>query len=190
MRLLLLLLLLSSGVFAKAQIQFAVGEILVNSKKARVGQVVKTGDTLKTGSESYLDVRLSSNTGFRIKEESVLIVNLESLEKVRLESTKGSILSLVRKGVDYEVKTPTATAAVRGTIFFMEQMATGETSFCTCNGHVEFSNVKNEKMSLIASHHKAGAFDEKGEFFEQGMANHTDTEIFELMFNLDQQVEE
>jgi hypothetical protein len=60
----------------------------------------------------------------------------------------------------------TAIAAVRGTIFFMEHMATGDTSFCTCNGHVEFSNIKNEKMSLIAAHHKAGAFDERGDFFE------------------------
>lgn len=181
--------MLSTLANSNARVQFVLGDIFVNSQKARVGQVVKTGDTLKTGAESYMDIKISNNTGFRIKEESVLIVNLVSLDKVRLNSTEGSILSLVREGVDYEVKTPTATAAVRGTIFFMEQMATGETSFCTCNGHVEFSNIKNEKMSLVAAHHKAGAFDERGDFFEQGMVNHTDEEIFNLMFNLDQKIE-
>jgi hypothetical protein len=189
MRLVLFVLIISNIVFAKVRVQFTVGDVFINSKKAKVGQVVKTGDTLSTKLESYVDIKLSSNTGFRIKEESILIVELESLEKVRLNSQKGSILSLVRTGVDYEVRAATATASVRGTIFFVDQMATGETSFCTCNGHVEFSSLKGDKKSLIAPHHKAGSFDERGDFFEQGMSNHTDEEIFNLMYNLNQETE-
>jgi hypothetical protein len=188
MRFLVLISLLISVVVAKSKIQFAVGDVFLNSKKARVGQVVKSGDTLKTIEGSYLDVKLSSGTGFRIKENSILVVELESLEKIRLNSTKGSILSIVRKGVDYQVKAATATAAVRGTIFFMDDLETGETSFCTCNGHVEFSNAKGDKKSLIAAHHKAGSFDEKGEFFGQGMSNHSDEDVFNLMFNLNQEI--
>ena len=100
--------------------------------EATLGMLLVGGDTVKTGEESYSAV-IFQDDGSRVKlgENSQLTLNAErdkkKLKKRLFLGSGGKIWAKITKkrGTDFQVKTPTSVASVKGTRFSMEEAATG-----------------------------------------------------------------
>jgi len=169
-----------------AQVKTVVGTVTVNGKPCVVNMEVSEGDTVATSAEAYVELLLYDGTGIRIKENSDLVLQeiKPKKKKGRLEILKGYVLSIVAKGSDYEIRTPTAVAAVRGTVFFC---AAGQDAdyVCSCNGSITVSPTNSGAHPLTAKHHKAVTVTKEGSIEPAGMVDHTDEEILELLFAID-----
>lgn len=116
-----LALCLSSPALAQAatgKLMRASGPLTVNGKPAQAGTVLKAGDRIVTGPGTRADVTLADGSAILLYENSTL--TLSSLGKrIRLNLAKGSALNAVHKGSNYQMSSPAAIAAVRGTVFFL-----------------------------------------------------------------------
>jgi hypothetical protein len=118
-----------------ARVSFYIGEVAV--KKAgneewggcTLKQPLYTGDAIRTGTESRLEVKMDEEDVIRIDENSELEVSKTTLAQLggsasRANLKRGRIWTNVRKVVadreNLTVETPTVVAAIRGTIFRMD----------------------------------------------------------------------
>ncbi len=89
---------------------------------------VKTGDIIKTKSESRCEITLQDGAIMRIGENTTLQLNEASLKKnsqrVKADLPRGKVwvnLNQAAQGKkDFQIKAPTAVCAVRGTIYRIE----------------------------------------------------------------------
>lgn len=171
-----------------AKITQITGTGNVNSKDAKVGMNITEGDTVTADDESEIYVAIDEGTGFSIKNGSSMIMGEEEPKKkiLKMNLLRGYLLAMVKKGSDFELKTPTATSAIRGTIFFTRYNEEG-TYFCTCNGTVDYAGKdgKNPK-TISAVHHKGIHYANDGSIEDCAMEDHTDIEIFKLMSAIDE----
>jgi hypothetical protein len=101
---------------------------------ATLGMLLEGGDTIKTGGESYSSI-IFQDDGSRVKlaENSQLTLNAtrekKKLKKRMFLDSGGKLWAKVtkRKGTDFQVKTPTSVASVKGTRFILEELEWGET---------------------------------------------------------------
>lgn len=116
-----LALSLSGPAFAQAasgKLMRATGPITVNGKAVQAGAVLKPGDRIVTGPASRADVTLADGSAILLYEGSTL--KLSKLGKqIRLDLARGSALNAVHKGSNYRMSSPSAIAAVRGTVFYL-----------------------------------------------------------------------
>ncbi|RME90550.1 MAG: hypothetical protein D6767_06665, partial [Candidatus Hydrogenedentota bacterium] len=110
----------------QGKIAFAKGEVSINQKSAKVGDIVKKGDTVQTKEQSFCVVQLENHAVISLKPKTTLVLK-ESVQKknkeriFRFDQPEGqSFHNIVQKGLKYEVKTPTAVAGVRGTAFMVD----------------------------------------------------------------------
>lgn len=111
---------------------------------ASVGAPCQTGDVLRSGPGCTVDVTLNDQAGCRLLPESSF--RIESAEAaathLRLESGNAILnLDKLPSGSTFQVETPTAVAAVRGTQFWGRvdsgQSASPVTTFAVREGTVE-----------------------------------------------------
>ncbi|MEA2082301.1 MAG: FecR family protein [Elusimicrobiota bacterium] len=89
-------------------------------KKVRTGDFLFEGDRIKTSRKSRavinfisgIEIEVNENTEFTIK-----VSERKGGKREEMDMILGEILSKVRKGADYRVRTPQAVTAVRGTKF-------------------------------------------------------------------------
>lgn len=94
------------------------GSLTINGKPAKVGAVLKAGDRIVTGPATRADLALPDGSAVLLYEKSTL--TLSSIGGVtRLDLGKGRALNAVHKGSDYRMRSPSAIAAVRGTVFYL-----------------------------------------------------------------------
>jgi hypothetical protein len=107
-------------------IEVAVGAVDVNGTRATTGQTANAPATLKTGADGFVVVRLVDGSRFRLRSNSELRVEvLDRLDadgatrtRVWLESGKVETdAATQRDGNRFEVRSPLAITAVRGTNF-------------------------------------------------------------------------
>lgn len=92
---------------------------------ASEGMKLTHNDSIRTGPDSWADLRVGMVGGVKIKENSEIKLselssNPDGSENIILYMTIGEMLVDVRgiqKGSDFQVQTPTTVAAVRGTIY-------------------------------------------------------------------------
>lgn len=96
-----------------------------------VGNVLRQGQTIKTGPDSTLDLFLGQNgPGVGLTANSILRLDKLTYEKsalgpiinTKLDLTQGGIFGTVKKLLPlshYEVKMPRGTAIIRGTVFYI-----------------------------------------------------------------------
>lgn len=186
-----LVLLLHSGVQAQEQgiLHFLTGDVRVDGKKAVLGMVVGQGATVETGPGSVAEIRYGHDTGLRVREGTrVKIDRPASAYRILLEH--GALLSMVKHQTVFEVQTPITTAGVRGTFFFVRVPDDTTTYVCTCNGTVELREGARVLRKVSAPHHAAwGIHGRPGSLAlePQGMLDHTDLEIFEQRYRLEQE---
>lgn len=181
------------SMISAAQIVQLTGNCLVNGKDGHIGQTVMMGDRVKAKDESRVIIKLASGTGITIKNGTEILVNEYPVQqeedepidtnyvpKTRLRLIRGYIQAVVKKGSDFKIATPTATAAVRGTVFFTRHNDLGS-YFCTCNGSVDYTTVEdNVTKNITATHHKGISISNGGTISPAKMEDHTDAEILEL----------
>ncbi len=175
------LLLMAAVAQAKSSakdLPLALGALTADDKPVAAGQTLRWGQTLSTG-EAPADVRLPGIAAFRLRPASRLRLARDKNGAVRLILEKGGLLSVVRKGSRYSVRTPQAVAAVRGTVFYM-QMEPGDKLYtCLCRGRYTLTSA--DKVRDIQSKGHKGLEVAKGEKdAEAGLLYHTDEEIAEL----------
>jgi hypothetical protein len=87
---------------------------------AKAGQVIKKGDIIKTGPRSCMSIQIGERGIVQIAGNSTLeALSLFEAGACELYLSRGTVLSRIdRLGREhYRVKTPTAVASVRGTVF-------------------------------------------------------------------------
>ena len=149
--------LLSTFLFAEARVVAAISSMKgnvqlrnANNRKyesAYKGQMVRTGDWLKTDKNVYVaivfldgsNVKIQSNTEIEIKSSRITAREL----KTQMYIAEGQAWSKVaqQKNGEFKIKTPTAVASVKGTEFDVEFDDLAEsTTLTVLEGSVEFSN--------------------------------------------------
>lgn len=109
-----------------AMVTFMIGDVAKNDLPVTIGDLVQEKDTLKTGADSFCDVKIGSSI-IRIKEKSHVVIsslfNKDNVERTDLSLGVGKMLCKPKKLLKSEkfiIKTPTAVAGVRGTQFTVE----------------------------------------------------------------------
>ena len=174
------------------KVHFLIGEVNINGNPAKYGYTIQDGDIIETGSKSYLEAYFGKQSAVRIREESRVVFNIS--DKIVLNVQKGKVLNILEKKSKYTVKTPTAVAAVRGTIFFASVLDEKRTYFCACNGTIAIEDNQHKELNkLSSSHHMPNIYELENDdvgISDAGMQEHTDLEIFEFMYRLDQATKE
>jgi hypothetical protein len=90
-------------------------------RNAKPGTTLEVGDQVYTREESFAEIRYSIGTVLRMDEKSKVTIEESSEKTIRTKSAMGSVWVNMRKlistGKQFEVSTPTAVAAIRGTVF-------------------------------------------------------------------------
>ncbi|UCB43242.1 MAG: DUF11 domain-containing protein [Dehalococcoidales bacterium] len=144
-------------------LSIAEGQILVMKAgtdswtEAGVGTTVELGDILKAGVESRAVITFFEGSTIELEAGAeVEVVELGIVEEagstiIRLKQSIGNTVSRVSKLADtnssYEVETPTAVAAVRGSIMFVQVRQDGATAVGNGDGSVSVS-AEGEEVSL------------------------------------------
>ncbi|MBI3848733.1 MAG: FecR domain-containing protein [Verrucomicrobia bacterium] len=120
--------LLSRVIEAAGKVEYAMGGG-TNWQPAAAGQVLKSGDRLRTRVMSRAAVQLSDRSVIRLNERTTLeILPPRSNEKRRFGLSRGSLYFFNReKPADVEFDTPLAAGAIRGTEFLLEVVSNDTT---------------------------------------------------------------
>ncbi len=138
----------------KAVVTFVLGDVTIQGKTgahaAGVREALNDGDIVITGEKSCMVVQMGTRLLFRVESGSRLeISSIIKYGQDELNLNEGLILSKIsklEKGEKYHIKTPTALASVRGTVF-----STGYnndvTNVAVAEGKVSVTNISsvNEK---------------------------------------------
>lgn len=87
-------------------------------QEVRIGLKLKEGNELKTGRNSFLDIRFNEQTAIRITSYSTLLLDKSTIKEMVLNLEKGSLygkFEKLYKKHQIKIKTPTTIAAIRGT---------------------------------------------------------------------------
>ncbi|MEW6555918.1 MAG: FecR family protein [Elusimicrobiota bacterium] len=111
--------------FAEAIINAINGEVTINNSPAAVGQLLSSDDVIKTASGATAEVLINEHK-VNVSQNSELAVSLTrtiSGDTTLINVMIGKIRAVVKKlkaRQKFEVKTPTAICAIRGTDFSVE----------------------------------------------------------------------
>jgi hypothetical protein len=90
-------------------------------RDAKPGTPLEVGDQVYAREESFAEIRYSIGTVLRMDEKTKVTIEESSEKTIRTKSALGSVWVNMRKlistGKQFEVSTPTAVAAIRGTVF-------------------------------------------------------------------------
>jgi hypothetical protein len=150
------------------KVKFIVGEVTLNGKKATPGDTVRFGDVIETGDQSSCEIIIAGKNLMVLAPSTRLLYRVTTRES-NLELSSGALGAIIRNKDatgDVYIKTPTVTASVRGTIFYIAVENPDKTYTCTCNGRIHYKPEQGggmlskptgdagEKM-VAASHHEA-----------------------------------
>jgi len=90
---------------------------------AKPGMALDVGDQVYTQEESFAEIRYAIGTVLRMDEKTKITIEASSEKTIKTKSAIGSVWVNMRKliatGKEFQVSTPTAVAAIRGTVFDM-----------------------------------------------------------------------
>ena len=123
-------------------IEFIDGEVSINGIPADFGQIVEFGDWVQTGPDSSVDIVFDRANIFRLGQNTVAAIEIGATRQ-SVDLKFGSfaavfdrLRTLTGNGT-FDVRTPTASAGVRGTTFFFRVFDRDLTYVCACNGTLE-----------------------------------------------------
>ncbi len=137
------------------KLSFFVGDVRIRPvgqstwDKATLNQDVHNGASIRTGSESRVELKLIDNSVFRIGENSVLELNDLVLKEGKLSGKSSlpfgrmwsNMKKLSSKGV--EVRSPNAVMAIRGTTFRADAHQDSSLSLFVYEGTVAVNLIDN-----------------------------------------------
>lgn len=132
----LLVILLGIGLFAEAapqsgKVTIAKGDVKVTppgggeAVELKVGDRVEVGSTVTTGPDSRVVIVITPRSAIRVAADSSVVLETVdetvSPKKILIDVRSGGLGALLRPGaaeeMDFRIKTPSGTAAARGTFF-------------------------------------------------------------------------
>lgn len=130
-------------------------EITRGAEAARpvvLGEELKQGDIIKTGSASFMVFSIGETATARIQPDTqVTLSGITDKANIDITLMKGGVLNKVNKlakGGSYKINTPTVVASVRGTVF-SAYFDEGTNTVAVKNGNVEVEmKEKKESVSL------------------------------------------
>lgn len=131
------------------------GNVTVNGTAVKTSKLnIRYGDVIETGTGSYCDIIINSRNIIRIKDNTRLVYRISAKESI-LQVDRGWLASVIRKkfssdGIIY-IKTPTLTAAVRGTSFCMKVESQVKSYFCVCNGSVTLAGTGEKTTETVTA---------------------------------------
>ena len=162
------------------------GNVRVNGKPARRGQVINPGDTVQTGARSQA-VFVIGQDAFMLRASSRVETSGKGEFADVLRLATGKLLSVFSSGAR-RLETPTATVGIRGTGLYLEAEAK-RTYVCTCYGTVVVAPRDMPKMSetITTKHHEQpryiyadSSMPEDKMMPKAPVINHTDAELILL----------
>ncbi len=132
-----------------AEVVFIVGDVYVRTaggstwRKAKVGDTLAEGTTVKTDEDSYCELVISSGTIFRMKDKSELLLAVlpenENKNKTLIRFAMGDLFTKAQK-IAYRsadtIETDTVTLGVRGTEFLVHVEQGTRTEVLVADGGV------------------------------------------------------
>ncbi len=92
-------------------------------QNVKPGMPLQVGDQVFTQQESFAEIRYSIGTVLRMDEKTKITLESSSEKTLKTKSAIGNVWVNMRKlistGKEFEVATPTAVAAIRGTVYNM-----------------------------------------------------------------------
>lgn len=146
-----------TAVEGAVELQRAGGEIVAN---AVVGLLIKLGDRIKTGPQSSAAIRFADNTELRLRADSIVRFDLlrgygetgmvDSRLRVLRGRTESQVQPATGPGSRFEIGTPSAVSAVRGTEYRVSVTGEGNAStFEVLSGGVTVSGA--DKKTVVNS---------------------------------------
>lgn len=164
-------------------IQKMEGDVRINGTPAKIGAVVKPGDTVATGPGSSV-VFVSGDSVCLVRENSRVVVENEggaTDQAINLfRMLNGKMLSVFGKGRK-RVLTATATIGVRGTALYVE--AESERTYaCACYGLVDIRSQKGTQETVRTRYHDSPRYVYPSEIrsVKDPRPNHSDGELIML----------
>lgn len=164
------------------RILYLEGDVSVNRAAARVGQDVPAGATVRTGPASVCEITWGDRNVIQVQQNTTVVLQTARLTPgVRLR--EGSIAAVLNKldaisgRGDFRVRTPSAVAGVRGTVFFVKVEDGRNTYVCACNGAVDVDRGLQTVEELASGRHMARRFTREGlstRVTEPGLLYHDD----------------
>ncbi len=162
------------------------GDVTVNGKPARMGQLIGPGDTVVTGADSEA-IYVIGRDAFLQRDKTTLMFGADAAKSL-FRVVTGRVLSVFGKSQDKRtLQATTATIGIRGTGCYIEDEGSGaaaRTYFCLCYGSVELtpSAAPQESESYSTGHHEKPMYiynDMKMPkmMVPAGVINHTDDEL-------------
>jgi hypothetical protein len=109
-------------------------------KPARLNMPLVVDDQLKSGSESLVEITYSQGAVMRLAENTTCSIKKMGDAAVSTSVPKGNVWVNMKKlasaGRDFELTTPTAVAAIRGTVFQMRSLADSSADVAVFDGKV------------------------------------------------------
>ncbi len=137
-----------------AKVSYLVGK--VDARRAgktfpvRVSMACQVGDTLVSSTASRLEIRYPDNTLLRLDENSRLVLTNRTQGKPEPTLLSGKTWANVKKigqgGTGFGVRTPTAVAAVRGTVFRVNAQDSAS-SVRLYEGKVDVGSAKTDSIA-------------------------------------------
>ena len=135
---------------------------------AKINEVLNAGDVIETKDDGKIEIKLENGNVVNLKPNSEL--KLQKLSKDLktgdyenlLESSHGKIKAQVQKlkgNSKFEVKTPTAVAAVRGTILFLNILPNMTTAYFE-NGNGTVQNLVSGIIQTVAAGNSSSTDDQ------------------------------
>lgn len=157
----------TSAAAVTGRIIYREGEVTVNRTAARVGQDVPAGATVRTGPGSVCEITWGDRNIIQVQQNTTVVLQTARLAPGLL-LREGSIAAVLNKleGIsgrdDFRVRTPSAVAGVRGTVFFVMVEDAANTYVCACNGTVDVSRGARREAELASGQHMARRFTRAG----------------------------
>jgi hypothetical protein len=134
--------------------------------EAQIAQQLFDRDTLRTDADGYAVVQLIDNSLARVRPNSMLIIRGEANERgglnTRINVESGSMnLNVAGRQSEYEVATPTAVAAVKGTQFITELSDDGTSTFTCFSGEVAVT-ASNSGREVTLRQRRRAVVDNQG----------------------------
>ncbi len=116
---------------------------------ARVNMPLNTGDAVYTRKESFVEIVYESGAILRMDEETKIRIEEVTSKGSKTKTPIGNIWANMQKLLssrkDFELSSPTATAAIRGTVFNMNTKQDSSTDVSVYKGKVSVGPSKTPK---------------------------------------------
>lgn len=175
---------------ASARVDYVAGDVRIDGNPVEVGAVIKPVFSVSTGVGSTVGIIFDEKNILHVDEQTDAYIDLTA-DVRSVEIRRGTLASALRRlgqvttkdPERFRVKSPSAVAGVRGTVFFVRVEDPEHTYVCTCNGSVHLRDAQEANPFLVeAAHHEAYRF-------VQGPDGVTSVSPAEMAYHTDQMME-